>query len=1306
MRYTFRTDRLVFVAASMELMQGLTILAIPSQFDAAAYDPIRDYFPQFATLLVAGGVILLLMQRYARHPFLRRGLAVIPALPLLVLAWLFGLAAVWTGAVQYGMLALSILLLPWLQEEPENGLDLGALTLGFVSLPIGGLMLFGPSSFSPVSYAPIYHLLPIIGTVGLIGAVVLVSPLYRPELPRYTTMNAVGAVLPLVLAGNFVATRIWTGLGWGIWGLSFLLEPTVRWLQSRLGAKPVTDDEEARNLLATEHMLEAWTWVLTLVVAALTATERMNQVVGPLRSTLFVIALAVYNGGAYLFLPRLGTSPERIVAHLGFLSLAVGYLLFDSQSIGLSMLTLLVAIPPIATRAAGVKVGRWMLALVLVVAPASQVMAWLDGRQPLSYTVVALLFQLMILGTASWLGHASVASERKVVQELKASRAEIRRQFDKLSLLLQITATVRGSLDLDRISAGAVEALGKALQVERAYLRLVESETVLVQEYTAPGVESLLASGPLPSSTAFRGRQTIIHADIANDRAFEERDPEVYEFLLRVGARASMATPLLVDGQMLGVLAVQSARPRQWIDEDIKLLEEVGMQVGVALALGQTHQVLLSQYEELQDAHQNLQSAHEELVAQEEELQHLNDALRNSEARFASLLSIAPNAILAIDQAHRIIFFNREATEIFGYEAWEVEGRPLEILLPQRFVGVHQTHVNGFAHSDRPARKMGERMQMELVGRRKNGAEFPVEIAISHFMVQGEMFFTAIIQDVTERKRTEQVLRESEERFRSAFEHAPIGVALLGADAQWTQVNRALCDMLGYTESELLALDLESLIHPEDREKLYHQISALSTGGSRSTQNEFRFRHRAGHDVWVLQSCSAIADGQATPSFIAQVQDITDRKRYEATLVHLANHDPLTELINRRRFEEELESYLALARNFSVRGALFFLDLDLFKYVNDTLGHHAGDDLLRRVAGILRERLRETDVIARLGGDEFAVLLPYTGEEAVVLAEQVLEALRQEMILGAGRSVTITGSIGITFFPDHGLKAEDLLAHADVAMYRAKEQGRNTYALFSAEGDWKEQMESKLSWERRLRDALRKDRFSLHFQPILDLRSDVVTHHELLLRMVEEDGSLVMPGAFLGVAERYGLIYEIDRWVVREAIRLIAEHQRKGENRVFEVNLSGKTLSDPDLLPMIQRELTANEVLPGNLVFEITETAAIHDLDQARRFIDAMKGLGCRFALDDVGAGFSSLYFLKHLAVDYIKIDGSFVRNLPHDPADQHLVKALVAVARELKRETIAEFVDSEETLRLLREYGVDYAQGFLIGRPGPLPVD
>lgn len=418
-----------------------------------------------------------------------------------------------------------------------------------------------------------------------------------------------------------------------------------------------------------------------------------------------------------------------------------------------------------------------------------------------------------------------------------------------------------------------------------------------------------------------------------------------------------------------------------------------------------------------------------------------------------------------------------------------------------------------------------------------------------------------------------------------------------------------------------------------------------------------------------------------------------------------ANRDPLTGLFNRRRFQEDLERELAEAERYGGHGALLLLDLDGFTYINDSLGHLAGDELLKSLAVVLRQPLSATDIVARLGGDEFAVLLPQLGpDEALVVARHLLRALHEHRITFGGQRIGVTASIGITLFPAHGTTRHELLSRADQAMHRAKETGRNSLCVYTHSQGGTSLVTTQRTWEERIHDALQQDRFVLHMQPILDLRSQQISQYEALLRMVGDNGELVPPVAFLDVAERAGFMQAIDRWVVRRAIRMIAEYQRKGRELSLGINLSGRAFSDLELLLLIQRELTAAAVNPSRLVLEITETVAITDIDQARRFIETLRELGCRFAIDDFGTGFSSVYYLKHLPVDYVKIDGNFIRNLPRDLVDQQLTRALVEVARVLGKQTIAEFVGDAETVRLLKDYGVDYAQGFYIGKPEMLP--
>jgi diguanylate cyclase (GGDEF)-like protein len=424
-------------------------------------------------------------------------------------------------------------------------------------------------------------------------------------------------------------------------------------------------------------------------------------------------------------------------------------------------------------------------------------------------------------------------------------------------------------------------------------------------------------------------------------------------------------------------------------------------------------------------------------------------------------------------------------------------------------------------------------------------------------------------------------------------------------------------------------------------------------------------------------------------------------------LVHAANYDALTGLPNRRRFEEEVSRVLAQTRHRRTGGALLLLDVDDLKAVNDSRGHHAGDELLRMLAEALRAELPEEQKLARLTADEFCVLIPQArSHKAREIAKQILQLLRLRTFLIEGEPVRITSSIGIALLPEHGTTVHDLLTHADLAMYEAKAAGGNGSRIYDPLAGGQELSESRLRWKHRIGEALEKDRFVLYAQPIIDLRSGEVHEYELLIRMQDENGGLIPPAEFLDVAERFGLIYDIDRWVLRQAIRLVAEQRERGQQVRLAVNLSAKTFLRSDLVQMIEGQLNAAGVSGDSLILEVTETAAMDpNMEKVDKLISGLKRLGCRFALDDFGVGFANMRRLKHLQVDYLKIDGSFIRNLCADDVDRHLVEAIVEVARVLGKKTVAEFVQDAETLRALREIGVDYGQGYHLGRPAPVAM-
>jgi len=429
----------------------------------------------------------------------------------------------------------------------------------------------------------------------------------------------------------------------------------------------------------------------------------------------------------------------------------------------------------------------------------------------------------------------------------------------------------------------------------------------------------------------------------------------------------------------------------------------------------------------------------------------------------------------------------------------------------------------------------------------------------------------------------------------------------------------------------------------------------------------------------------------------------TARLDHGETLVRrLADHDPLTGLLTRERLQEELGRVVALAERYGEAGVVGVLDLDNFKYVNDAHGHAMGDHLLAHAAGLLRERLRETDALGRLGSDEFAFVLPRTAlADAFEVTADLLGGLREgALVLGDDR-VRLTASVGLApILPtsDGQGGAGDLLSAADVAMHAAKAAGRDRVETADPAHRSLARVRVSLSWAGRIHDALEHDQLVLHAQPILELATNRIDRHELLLRMIGDGGEPVAPGEFLSTAERFGQMPAIDRWVVGRALELLT--QGAGEAPLLQVNLSAATVTDADTVAHIARAVSESGADPERLVFEITETAAIADLVRAGLLAGQLRDLGCRFALDDFGAGFGSLYYLKHLPFDIVKIDGEFVKDLPDSPGDQLTVRAIAQMARGLGKTTIAEFVQCKASVALLREYGVDFAQGSFVGRP------
>lgn len=447
------------------------------------------------------------------------------------------------------------------------------------------------------------------------------------------------------------------------------------------------------------------------------------------------------------------------------------------------------------------------------------------------------------------------------------------------------------------------------------------------------------------------------------------------------------------------------------------------------------------------------------------------------------------------------------------------------------------------------------------------------------------------------------------------------------------------------------------------------------------------------------QASSVLIGGAVTAVVMIVARQFLTLRDNLDQLSHAANFDVLTGLPNRRRFEEDLKQAF---EGPSEGTALVLVDVDDLKSVNDSRGHGVGDELLRAMAEALQAELPDECKLSHLGGDEFCVIVSHArATKGRQTAKQILQLLRQRPFFIQGEPVRITASAGIALAPGHGTTAQDLLAHADLAKHEAKAAGGNQARLYDPAGGGQELSGSRVKWKHRITDALERDRFVLHAQPIVDLLTGEVHEYELLLRMQDGDGGLLLPTDFLDVAERFGLIYDIDRWVLRQAIGLIADQRARGRQVRLAVNLSATTFLRSDLMQMIEGNIQASGIPAESLIIEVTETAYIgSDIERVARLMNGIKRLGCQIALDDFGVGFANIRRLKHLPVDYIKIDGSFITNVSTDPVDRSLVEAMVELSRVLGKKTVAEFVENAATLELLREIGVDYGQGFYLGEP------
>jgi diguanylate cyclase (GGDEF)-like protein/PAS domain S-box-containing protein len=653
------------------------------------------------------------------------------------------------------------------------------------------------------------------------------------------------------------------------------------------------------------------------------------------------------------------------------------------------------------------------------------------------------------------------------------------------------------------------------------------------------------------------------------------------------------------------------------------------------------------------------------------------------------LLGSMPDLAIVIDREGRILYVNREVPgqELIGTSLFQHDlGADAEARMR---AALHQVFTQGKPMSyEVESGEEGERVW--YVSRWS-----PIER-------DGDVVAGLIVaSDITRQVMLERLDMSGQDVI---LDSAAEGILGIDGRGQVTFANAAAADLLGVSQVELRGRNIHDVVHAGHGETSPHEADECPvllsvTHGIVQHMEDDVFSPRKGTSFPVTYTSSPMVETGELTGAVLTFNDVTERKRFEAQLQYLADHDPVAGLYNRRRFEQELARRLSYAARYGTSGAVLALDLDNFKYVNDTMGHKAGDEVIASVARNIKDRIREGDTLARLGGDEFAVLLPEANlEHAQSTARTIIDAVRSQAVRAGGQQLRVTTSVGITTFGNREVDGEALLVEADMAMYDAKGAGRNRFAIYTPMAVREAQIESRLAWVGRVRSALDEDRFTLYAQPIISLETGEPVQHELLLRMVE-DGDVVLPGSFLASAERFGLMVSVDRWVVRRAVRMLADADPKLR---LEVNVCGESIADEELIHVLAGELADTGVDPDRLVIEVSEQSAVANLDGTRRFAKDVRHLGCGFALDDFGAGFGSFYYLKYLAFDYLKIDGDFIHSLPASRTDQLVVKAVADIAHGLGKQTIAEFVGDDDTISLLRDSGVDLAQGYHLGRPAP----
>ncbi len=687
--------------------------------------------------------------------------------------------------------------------------------------------------------------------------------------------------------------------------------------------------------------------------------------------------------------------------------------------------------------------------------------------------------------------------------------------------------------------------------------------------------------------------------------------------------------------------------------------------------------------------------------------------LRKSESRFKALVRNASDIIIVTDRAGMAQYVSPAFERILGISSAQFAAHPAsDFMHPSDLerMRVEVSEMNDDLHDP---------WQTELRLQEAGGSWRWFEATVTRRLDDPDvMGIVANLHDITERRRAEEALREAHERFRSAFENAPIGMGMADLEGKLVRANSAFGKIVGRSAEELCGMNLRDLTHPDDRETTAAEMRRLRTSDSEGYQIEKRYLHSDGHEVWVSASVSCVRDDNGTPLyFIGQSQDITERRAMHEHLAHAAIHDPLTALPNRVLFMDRLHTALNRSQRHGSHVAVIFMDLDRFKLVNDSMGHDGGDQVLRAVALRIQAAVRPSDTVARFGGDEFTILCEDVSDESMAmdLAGRIAASFDQPLEI-SGSELFVTASLGLAL-SSYSVEPERLLRDADTAMYRAKEQGRASIELFDERNDiWSI---GRLRTGNDLHLALQRDELELHYQPFVDLATNTLVGVEALVRWQHPTRGLLLPAEFIDLAEDIGLIVPMGRWVLYEACRQAAGWRTlrgaAGKDiwrQNVSINVAPRQLASRDFTSQLAMVLDDTHMDPDGVWLEITESTLLQDPDQTITTLRALRDLGVHISIDDFGTGYSSLSYLQQLPVESLKIDQTFVEGLGRHSESSAIVKAVIGLAHSLGLACIAEGVETSTQAQAVTGLGCALAQGYLFGRPmaasqlGVFPAD